>query len=598
MLRAQATHSPGHFTSIGLGTYVDPDEKGGAANAKALESSLHKDLVSKIEILGQTTLVYKALPIDVGIIRGTTADANGNITIEHESLRCDQKNVAAATKNSGGIVIAQVKRLAEVGSLHPRSIEIPSPFVDCVVVVDEEDHDKYHGMSYFTNYSPAFSGELKVPTGNLTVMPLDTRKLIARRAFFELRPNQVVNLGIGLPEGVASVASEEKILQYITLSTEPGSFGGIPASGYDFGPSFNAESLLQMHETFDFYDGGGLDVAFLGAAQISSSGDVNVSRMSEDRLTGPGGFLDITQPTKRVVFMSAFTAKGLSVSIKKDSQEQIQIDKEGSVKKFVKLVFERTFSGDEAVRRGQEVLYVTERAVFRRTAKHSVLELIEIAPGVDLQRDVLDQMEFEPVISENLKSIDPRIYLEEAMGAKKDLFGSLYDRCTYHSQEHTMFLDLVGVNLNNTADVAWFFKRLRAILEPHVKEKGPIDMVINYDGFDLAKGLESVYVKGVEELEKDCYNSVKRYAGHAFKRALLKKEMKMRDWDINELFDEFDADNSGYLTRQQLRDGCFDKFHICLTPGEIKFFDDREDDMKVDRVSFARGVKHVLKHSS
>ena len=307
MIRAQATHSPGHFTSIGLGTYVDPDEKGGAANAKALESPLHKDLVSKIDILGQTTLVYKALPIDVGIIRGTTADANGNITIEHESLRCDQKIVAAATKNSGGIVIAQVKRLAEVGSLHPRSIEIPAPFVDCVVVVDEEDHEKYHGMSYFTNYSPAFSGELKVPTGNLTVMPLDTRKLIARRAFFELKPNQVVNLGIGLPEGVASVASEEKILQYITLSTEPGSFGGIPSSGYDFGPSFNAESLLQMHETFDFYDGGGLDVAFLGAAQISSTGDVNVSRMSEDRLTGPGGFLDITQPTKRVVFMSAFT---------------------------------------------------------------------------------------------------------------------------------------------------------------------------------------------------------------------------------------------------------------------------------------------------
>ena len=244
MIRAQSTHSPGHVTNIGLGTYCDPDDQGGAANEAAKASPLHSHLVTKIEINGQTCLVYKALPIDVAIIRGTTADAQGNITIEQESLRCDQKIIAAASKNSGGIVIAQVKRIAAKGSLRSRQIEIPGSLVDCVVVVDEKDHDSLHGMSYFTKNSPALTGELTVPTGEVPVMSLDIRKMIARRAFFELRPNQVVNLGIGLPEGVASIAAEEKMLEYLTLTTEPGSFGGLPASGHDFGPAYNATSLM------------------------------------------------------------------------------------------------------------------------------------------------------------------------------------------------------------------------------------------------------------------------------------------------------------------------------------------------------------------
>lgn len=377
MIRAQSTHSPGHITNIGLGTYCDPDNLGGAANEAAKKSPLHPKLVSKIEFNGQTCLIYKALPIDVAIIRGTTADSQGNITLEHESLLCDQKIVAAAAKNSGGIVIAQVKRIAADGSLKSREIQVPGPFVDCVVVVDEKDHDELHGMSYFTKNSPALTGEIKIPSGEVPSMSLDIRKIIARRAFFEVRPNQVVNLGIGLPEGVASVAAEEKMLNYLTLSTEPGSFGGLPASGHEFGPAYNASALMEMNQMFDFYDGGGLDLCFLGAAQISKNGDVNVSRMSSDRLTGPGGFVDISQSTKHVVFMTPLTTKGLRVSAFHDS---LKIDQEGNVKKFVNQVFEKTFSGDEAVRRGQKVFYVTERAVFRRTADHDTIELVEVAP--------------------------------------------------------------------------------------------------------------------------------------------------------------------------------------------------------------------------
>ena len=253
MIRAQSTHSPGHITNIGIGTYCDPDDLGGAANEAAKNSVLHSQLVTKVEINGQTSLVYKALPIDVAIIRGTTADAQGNITIEHESLRCDQKTMAIASKNSGGIVIAQVKRIAVEGSLKSRDIAVPAPFVDCVVVVDEKDHDSLHGMSYFTNNSPSLTGELTIPTGQVPVMPLNIRKMIARRAFFEVRPNQVVNLGIGIPEGVASVAAEEQMLEYLTLSTEPGSFGGLPASGHEFGPAYNATSLMVRRCRFSVF---------------------------------------------------------------------------------------------------------------------------------------------------------------------------------------------------------------------------------------------------------------------------------------------------------------------------------------------------------
>eukprot|EP00979_Chaetoceros_neogracilis_P008307 scaffold1853_cov287-Chaetoceros_neogracile.AAC.9 len=363
---------------------------------------------------------------------------------------------------------------------------------------------------------------------------------------------------------------------------------------------------------FDFYNGGGLDLCFLGAAQVSENGDVNVSRMSKDRLTGPGGFIDISQSTKKVIFLTPMTTKGLQVSIK--NKEELQIESEGSVKKFVKSVYEKTFSGDEAVRRGQQVLYVTERAVFRRTAKHPVLELIEIAPGIDLQKDVLDQIDFDPIVSPRLKKMDERIYKLKAMDAGGDLFGSLSDRITYHPDDHTLYLDMFGITLKTADDVTWFASSLRDVLFPLVDEKGPIDMVVNYDGFDIAKGLEAVYTKAVIEIETDMYNSVKRYAGNAFKRAKLKHQMKIGKWNMDKLFDEFDTDQSGFLTREQLRNGCLEKFGISLTPSHLQMFDnlndfmvdgqdaytfdDRDEFMQLDRKSFAQGLREVLKLSA
>lgn len=527
MIRAQSTHSPGHITSVGLGTFCDPDESGGATNDAARKSPMHSLLVTKMDINGQTNLIYKALPIDVGIIRGTTADSQGNITLEHESLLCDQKIIAAAAKNSGGIVIAQVKRVAADGSLKARDVQVPGAFVDCVVVVDEKDHDSLHRMSYPTAHNAVLCGEIKMPTGVVEAIPLGIRKMISRRAFLEVRPNQIINLGIGLPEGVASVADEENMLDYLVLSTEPGSFGGLPASGHEFGPSYNASSLMEMNQMFDCYDGGILDICFLGAAEVSKDGDVNVSRMAKDRLTGPGGFIDISQSTKNVVFMTPMTTKGLEIS---STTSGLKIKKEGQVKKFVQKVFEKTFSGNEAVRRGQQVLYVTERAVFRRTAKYDVIELIEIAPNVDLQSDVIDQMDFVPIVSPALKIMDERIFRGAKMNVSNEMFGSLERRCTYHHQDHTMFLDLFGITLNSEDDVRWLFDGLREILRPLVKNKGKIDMVVQYDGFDIRNGLSSLYVNETSKLEEEMYNSVKRYTGHAFKRAQLKRQIKISEW--------------------------------------------------------------------
>ena len=287
MVRAQSTHSPGHITNVGLGTYVDPDLAGGAANDAARQSTLHPKLVTKLDIDGQTHLMYKALPIDVALVRGTTADAEGNISVEHESLLCDQKNVAAAAKNSGGLVIAQVKRLAASGSLPTRSVEIPGALVDCVVVVDQKDHDDLHSMSYVESHNPALTGEITTPRDAVAPMPLDIRKVIARRAFFGLKPNKIVNLGIGLPEGVASVAAEEGMLEYVTLSTEPGIFGGLPASGHSFGPAYNASAMVELNQQFDFYDGGLLDMVCSETRLWSSFSSSHVCRRSSERLKSP-----------------------------------------------------------------------------------------------------------------------------------------------------------------------------------------------------------------------------------------------------------------------------------------------------------------------
>ena len=401
----------------------------------------------------------------------------------------------------------------------------------------------------------------------------------------------MVNLGIGLPEGVAGVAAEEGLLEYITLSTEPGVFGGLPCSGHSFGPSVNATAIIEMNEMFDFYDGGGLDICFLGAAQVSKEGNVNVSRMSADRLTGPGGFINISQSTRNIVFMTPMTTKGLKIDT--TEKGELDIQQEGQIKKFVNDVFEVTFSGEEAVRRGQNVFYVTERAVFRRTAGHDVLELIEIAPGIDLQKDVLDQLEFTPAVSPNLKTMDKRIFKKEAMKVGAEMFGRLEDKCHYHSESHTMYLDLFGINLDNEDDIVWFFKSLREILKPLADKKGPINMVVNYDGFDLHKGLEDKYVAQTESIQSDFYKSAKRYSGKAFHRAKLGSQIKVVDWDPKQLFKEMDLNKDGSIQRDELRDGMENKFMLTITPKQLdKVYKNKMDG--INQEEFEAAVNELL----
>jgi propionate CoA-transferase len=403
LVRAGAGGKPGIITHVGLGTFIDPRLQGGAAN-----ECTARDMVELIVIGGQEKLFYKTFKVDVSIIRGTTADENGNISLEHEALFADPLSTAMIARNNGGIVLAQVARMTVAHQIKAQQVKIPAYMVDVLV----KGRPEHHLQSYFyPDYHPELSGEVRIPLDDIPSLPLDMRKVCARRGAMELFTGAIVNLGLGVPDAVGSVASEEGIKEEdIYLTIESGAMGGIPMGGSAIGSSINVEAILDQGYQFDFYDGGGLDLAYLGLAQVDKKGNINVSKF-DGRVVGPGGFINISQNAKKMVFCGTFTAGGLKADV---GDGKLILTQEGKTWKFVDEVEHVTFSGEYAMKNGQEVLYITERAVFKLT--HEGLVLTEIAPGVSLQEDVLDKMGFEPIISPNLTVMDERIFTDALMG--------------------------------------------------------------------------------------------------------------------------------------------------------------------------------------
>ena len=418
MMRAIASGEKGVISRVGLRTFVDPHVDGGMINdaARTLDAE-DAYVIEHIDIRGEDYLYYPAVKPDACIIKGSIADDEGNISIEKEAIHIEQYEMAAATRNAGGRVFVQVDSKVPAGSIHPQKVTVPANMVD-YVIVGASGNTGQHFIddpnilgAQQGRHVASWCGDVRIPFEDIKPMDFGLPKIICRRGLFELEEGDFINLGIGISMDVSAVLNEEGRIDDISSSIESGVVGGVPAPGIATGAAWNPTAMLKQPDIFDFYDGGGIDFAALGAAEIDEKGNVNVSRFA-GKVTGPGGFINISQGAKKVCFMGTFTAGKSDIRIE---DGRLRIVEDGPYIKFVKAVDHITFSGDYSLAKAtkQDVHYITERAVFQ--LRPEGLTLIEIAPGVDLERDILEKMEFSPVISDDLKEMDPRLFRPEKM---------------------------------------------------------------------------------------------------------------------------------------------------------------------------------------